>query len=137
MILTCQRRKSALTWTQSSQRALHGTPVSSVAVLAHRAMCQLHPRAGGPARTWNFLPGLTGGGAFYGMAFNESLYPSFIYIAVYTVHYFPHKSTSVNHFVICLFLEMKCDYIKQCSHKKSSYSSNNCLKTYILTAFPR
>lgn len=101
------------------------------------AMCQLHPCAGGPARTWNFLPSPTGGGAFYGMAFNESLYPSFTCTAVYTVHSFPHKSTSVNHSVICLFLEMTCDYIKQCSHKKSSYSSNNCLKTYILTAFPR
>lgn len=48
-----------------------------------------------------------------------SFYPSFKYIVhyfslPYIVHYFPHKSTSVNHFVICLFLEMKWDYIEQC-----------------------
>lgn len=74
--------------------------------------------------------------SFYGMVSNEGLDPSFKYISVYIVHYFSCKSTSVNHF-ICLFLEIKCDYIEQCTHKKSSYNSNNCFKTYILAAFPQ
>lgn len=130
-IENCQLRKSVLTCAPSCPRALHWTPVLSLAVVLVSVTCR------GPARTRNFLGSQRAGGTFYGRAFNEGPFPFFIYITVYIVHYFSHKSTSVSHFVICLFLEMKCDYIKQCSHKNPSYSSHNCLETCILTAFPQ
>lgn len=92
-IENCHLRESAPTpgWFLSGSVTLATRP--SVAVLVRSG-----PGASA-ARTWNFLGSQGEGGASYGTVSGEGLYPSFKYISVYIVHYFPHKSTSVNHFI--------------------------------------